>query len=329
MKYVELKASLKTQIQRAYLISGDDRFLCYDALKKIEDALGITIKDMNTVTLSGEQVSAKDIVDSANMYPFGDMFRLVVVKNFAPTKNKTEYEIIQKYVSSPLDSTVLVFFNPDNAEFYKNMKNLMVVDCSKIDAKTISAFVKNFLAKNEISSSEETIDKLIMYCSSDMARITNELEKLSAYVAKTKVLTTEIVEKFVVWDKEFQVFQLSEFIAKGDAKNAIDLVDSFSLKPGSAFTILSPLYSNYRRALFVSINSTKTSAELATMLGIKEFAVKMLKNQVACFSPKQLKQIVDMIADYDRKIKVGEMKENIAIKTIVFNILNIRGQNEK
>jgi len=57
--------------------------------------------------------------------------------------------------------------------------------------------------------------------------------------------------------------------------------------------------------------------------------VKMLKNQVACFSPKQLKQIVDMIADYDRKIKVGEMKENIAIKTIVFNILNIRGQNEK
>jgi len=329
MKYVELKASLKTQIQRAYLISGDDRFLCYDALKKIEDALGITIKDMNTVTLSGEQVSAKDIVDSANMYPFGDMFRLVVVKNFAPTKNKAEYDIIQKYVSEPLDSTVLVFFNPDNAEFYKNMKNLTTVDCSKIDAKTISAFVKNFLAKNEISSSEETIDKLIMYCSSDMARITNELEKLSAYVAKTKVLTTDIVEKFVVWDKEFQVFQLAEFIAKKDAKNAIDLVDSFSLKPGSAFTILSPLYSNYRRALFVSINSTKTSAELATMLGIKEFAVKMLKNQVACFSPKQLKQIVDMIADYDRKIKVGEMKENIAIKTIVFNILNIRGQNEK
>ena len=329
MKYVELKASLKTQIQRAYLISGDDRFLCYDALKKIEDALGITIKDMNTVTLSGEQVSAKDIVDSANMYPFGDLFRLVVVKNFAPAKNKAEYDTIQKYVSEPLDSTVLVFFNPDNAEFYKNMKNLTVVDCSKIDAKTISAFVKNFLAKNEISSSEETIDKLIMYCSSDMARITNELEKLSAYVAKTKVLTTDIVEKFVVWDKEFQVFQLAEFIAKKDAKNAIDLVDSFSLKPGSAFTILSPLYSNYRRALFVSINSTKTSAELATMLGIKEFAVKMLKNQVACFSPKQLKQIVDMIADYDRKIKVGEMKENIAIKTIVFNILNIRGQNEK
>ena len=238
-------------------------------------------------------------------------------------------DFIDVIIISYLVYTVLVFFNPDSAEFFKGMKDITPVDCSKIDAKTISAFVKNFLAKNEISSTEETIEKLIMYCSSDMARITNELEKLSAYVAKTKTLTTQVVEEFVVQDKEYQIFQLAEFIAKKDAKNAIDLVDSFMVKPGSAFTILSPLYNNYRRALFVSINSTKTPTELALLLGIKEFAVKMLKNQVACFSPKQLKQIVDMIADYDRKIKVGEMKENIAIKTIVFNILNIRGQNDK
>lgn len=162
MKYVELKASLKSKIEKTYLISGDDRYLCYDALKKIEDSLSITIKDMNSVTLSGEQVSAKDIVESANSYPFGDMYRLVVVKNFAPTKNKAEFEVIQKYVSKPLDSTVLVFFNPDTAEFFKGMKDITPIDCAKIDAKTISAFVKNFLAKNEISSSEETIDKLII-----------------------------------------------------------------------------------------------------------------------------------------------------------------------
>jgi DNA polymerase III delta subunit len=52
----------------------------------------------------------------------------------------------------------------------------------------------------------------------------------------------------------------------------------------------------------------------------------MLKNQIAVFSAKQLKIIVDMIADYDRKIKFGEMKESVAIKTIVFNILNLRGK---
>ena len=329
MKYIELKAQLKTKIEKTYLITGDDRYLCYDALKKIEDALQITIKDMNMVTISGEQTTAKDIVDSANMYPFGDVYRMVVVKNFAPNKNQSEQDIIKAYAKQPLDSTVLVFFNPDSAEFFKGIKEIETIDCSKIDVKTISIYVKNTLAKNSIQSSEAAIEKLITFCGNDMARITNELEKLVAYVADTKILTEETVEGFVVQDKEYQVFQLAEFIAKQDAKNAIDLVDSFMVKQGSAFTVLSPLFNNYRRALFVSVNKDKTPAELATLLGVKEFAVKMLKNQVASFSAKQLKQIVDMIADYDRKIKVGEMKENIAIKTLVFNILNIRGQNDK
>lgn len=325
MKYIELKASLKNKIENAYLISGDDRYLCYDALKKIEDSLSITLKDMNSVTISGEKVTAKDIVDSANMYPFGDEYRLVVVKDFAPLKNKDEYKIIENYLKTPLPSTVIVFFNPDSAEFFKGMSKLTAIDCSKIEPKVISAFVKNKLAKNKIQATEDSIENLILFCDSDMTRITNELEKLIAYVAETKVLTTEIVKSFVVQDKEYQIYELAEFIAKGESQKAIDLVDSFMVKPGSAFVILSPLFNNYRRALFVSINKDKPSAELASLLGVKEFAIKMLKNQVSKFSPKELKQIVDMIAEYDKKIKLGEIKENVAIKTIVINILNIRG----
>ena len=326
MKYIELKSSLKQGLKNAYLIFGDDRYLCYDALKKIENALNLTIVDMNSVTISGESTSAKDIVDSANLYPFGDAFRLVVVKNFNPSKDKQAFTVIQDYLNKPLSSTVLVFFSPDGADFFKNMKNIESVDCSKIDAKTISAFVKNYLAKQQIESNEDVIDKLILYCNFDMARITSELEKLSAYVLDTKVLTSEIVEKNVTQDREFQVFQLAEFIAKGDADSANKLIDSIMIKAGMGFTILSPLYNNYRRALFVAVNKDKSLAELANMLGVKEFAIKMVKNQVTVFGAKQLKNIVDMIADYDRKIKVGEMKENIAIKTIVFNILNLRGK---
>ncbi len=325
MKYIELKASLKSKVENAYLIFGDDRYLCYDALKKIEDSLSITIKDMNSVVISGDKVTAKDIVDSANIYPFGDEYRLVIVKDFAPVKNKEEYKILETYLKTPLASTIIVFFNPDTHEFYKGMSNLTQIDCSKIEPKVISAFVKNSLAKNEIQASEEAIENLILFCDSDMTRITNELEKLIAYVADTKTLTADIVKEFVVQDKEYQIFELAEFIAKGESKKAIDLVDSFMVKPGSAFVILSPLFNNYRRALFVSINKDKTPAELASMLGVKEFAIKMLKNQVAKFSPKELKRIVDMIAEYDKKIKIGEIKENVAIKTIVINILNIRG----
>lgn len=327
MKYVELKAKLKDKIDNAYLISGEDRFLCFDALQKIEDALGLTIKDMNSVTISGESVSAKDIVDSANIYPFGDAFRLIVVKGFSPTKNKDEQGIIKKYLESPMPSTVLVFFNPDGAEIFKGMSHITPVDCGKLEPKWVIAYIKNHLAKNDISASEDAVETLALFSLYDMTKVTSELEKLSAYVIDTKVLTKDIVEKFVVQEREFQVYELAEFLAKGDAENAFKLIDSFELKPGSAFVVISPLYNNYRRALFVSINTNKSVTELASLLGVKEFAIKMLSNQVKAFSPKKLKKIVDLIAKYDKKIKVGEIKENVAIKLIATSILNIRGKN--
>jgi DNA polymerase III delta subunit len=54
----------------------------------------------------------------------------------------------------------------------------------------------------------------------------------------------------------------------------------------------------------------------------------MLSNQVKIFSSKKLKEIVDMIAKYEKNIKNGKIKENIAIRAIVFNILEIRGRND-
>lgn len=328
MKYTELKAKLKEKIENCYLIFGEDRFLCFDALKKIEEAAGIAIKDMNSDVISGEKITAKDIVASANLYPFGDQYRLVLVKNYNPSKNKEEANVLSNYLKTPLSSTILVFFNPDGCDFLKSISNITLVDCNKIDIKFIAAYAKNFLAKQEIEGSDEAIEKLVMFCGGDMSRVNSELEKLSSYVGETKKLTAQVVEEFVVQDKEFQVFQLAEFLAKGDAKNAINLVDSFSYKAGAAFSIIAPLYNNYRRALFVALSKDKSSAELASLLGVKEFAIRSLQNQIRVFSPKKLKKIVSMITEFDRKIKIGEMKENIAIKTLVFNILNIRGQND-
>lgn len=328
MKYTDLKAKLKQKLENCYLIFGEDRFLCFDALKKIEDAAAISITEMNQDIILGDKANMKDILSSCNLYPFGDTYRLVIVKNYVFSKSKDEQKQLSDYLSQPLSSTILVFFNPGEGENLKNIPNLTLIDCNKIDAKLIEAYAKNFLAKNQIDGSDEAVSKLVMFCGFDMSRLTNELEKLSAFLSDDKKLTVDVVEKYVSQDKEFQVFQLAEFLAKGDAKNATDLVDSFSYKPGSAFSIIAPLHSNYRRALFVSLNKDKSQTELANILGVKEYAIRLMQNQIRVFSPKKLKKIVSMIADYDRKIKIGEMKENVAIKLLVFNILNIRGQND-
>ena len=320
MKFIELKKSLNN-LQNVYLISGEDRFLCYSALEQIIAACNLTISEMNLVNM--ENVSADDVVASASIYPFADNFRVVVVKEFVGKPNQeTQLKTLQTYLDNPMQTTILVFFSLNDDGFFKNLKNkLCHVDCSKLDGTTINNYITKTFDKHSLEYTASAVNLLALYCSYDMQRITSEVEKLISFSAGKSKITDDVIADLVVQDKEYQIFELAELISKNNAEKALDLVDTLGRKNG--FSILSPLYNNYRRALYVSITPLADAA-LATKLGIKEFAVKMLKNQIKVFSPKKLKQIVDLLGDVDANIKKGKLKEDVAVKTAVLEILKIR-----
>ena len=87
MKFIELKKDLENKIRPAYLISGNDRFLCYSALDTIKKALNISFVEMNEVIMSGDVVTKEEIAESASVFPFADAYRLVQVNEF---KGKTK-----------------------------------------------------------------------------------------------------------------------------------------------------------------------------------------------------------------------------------------------
>ena len=330
MKFVELKKRLAEKIDNVYLISGSDRFLCFKALEMIEKALNITIKDMNSVVIQGESANVKDIIDSASVFPFGDPYRLVIVKNFNPksgagSKKNSNEEIISQYLASPNENAVIVFFNADGDDFFKNLKSRLVhVDCEKLDMPSILKLVINDAGKQQVSISEGAAKLLALFCNSDMTRITSELAKLISFAQNKKEITEKDVRDLVVEDKEYQIFELSEFISQGKKQEALNMIQVLSLTGKSGFSILTPLYNNYRRVLFTAINSDKRDSEIAEALGVKEYAIKMCKNQAKLFTPKKLKKIVDMLATADKNIKNGTIKEDIAVKTIIVQIIKMR-----
>ena len=104
----------------------------------------------------------------------------------------------------------------------------------------------------------------------------------------------------------------------------MNMIQALSITGKSGFSILTPLYNNYRRVLFTAINSGMRDADIASMLGVKEYAIKMCRNQARVFTPKKLKKIVDMLANADRNIKNGTIKEEITVKTIIIAIMKLR-----
>lgn len=324
MKFIELKKELENKVCPAYLISGNDRFLCYSALDLIKKAANISLSDLNEVVIAGENCTLDDIVKSASVFPFVDAYRLVQVNNFS-AKVKEKNNVLSEYLKNPLESTILVFFNLEANDAIKPfMDKIVHIDCDKLDVNTIARVVKTKAKQSGTEIEDQAIEKLILYCNNDMARITSELEKLICYASDKQIREQDVMD-LVEQDKEYQVFELSEFIAKGNKEKALDLVYTICSDSRGTFSLLTPLYNSYKRALYVAVNKDKTDSELASLLGIKEYAVKMSKNQAKSYNPKKLKQIVDMLYEADRNIKMGKINDQIAIKTVVLNILKIRG----
>ena len=325
MKFVELNNLLAKKIMPAYLITGNDRYLCFDALDKIKKTINLSMPELNEDIL-GDNASQEDIVQSASVFPFVDSVRLVQVNGFSSkNKSKNKNDKLLIYLKDPSPQSVIIFFCPDGAEALKPyLSFITAIDCDKLEPESISLLVKQKLTQENASIEASALSNLIMFCNNDMTRIMGELTKLISF-ANGKEISNEMVKEFVVQDKEYQIFELAEFIAKGDKQKSLDLVYTLSVAGMGGFSLLGPLYNNYRRALYVAINKDKTDAEIAELLGVKEYAVKMVKNQVRVFTPKKLKEIVDMLYNFDRDIKQGRIKEEIAIKTAVLNILKIRG----
>lgn len=327
MKFTDLKKDLEKNIRPAYLISGQDRYLCYSALDLIKKALNISLIDLNQVTLSGESVSKEDIARAVSVYPFVDQYRLVQVNGFNnKVKSKSGNDELLDYLKNPIENSVLVFFNLEGTEALKPYESLLTkVDCDKLDDSVIANVIKSRLNKESVQIESKAIEKLILFCNNDMARISSELEKLTSYTNK-ETITEKAVEALVVQDKEYQIFELSEFLCKGQAEQAMQMIYQLTSNSKSGFALIAPLYNNFKRALFVAINKDKTEEQLAVCLGVKPYAVKMSKNYVKYFTPKKLKKIVDLLYEADRNTKMGKIKEEVAIKTVALNILKIRGE---
>lgn len=327
MKFTELKKDLEKNIRPAYLISGVDRYLCYSALDLIKKALNISLVDMNQVIMSGESVSKEEIARAVSVYPFVDNYRLVQVNGFNnKTKSKSVKDELLEYLKKPIENSVLVFFNLESTEALKPYESLLTkVDCDKLDDSVIANIIKSRLTKQNVQIESKAIEKLILFCNNDMARISGELEKLISYCNNTTI-TESAVTNLVVQDKEYQIFELAEFLCKGQADSAMQMIYQLTGNNKSGFALIAPLYNNFKRALFVAINKDRTDEQLASSLGVKPFAIKMSKNYIKYFTPKKLKKIVDMLYEADRNTKMGKIKEEVAIKTVALNILKIRGQ---
>ncbi len=319
MKFQDLKHELNNNLDSVYIINGKDGFLRQKAQDMIETKAVSNLKDINITRYNDDNYNLDAILRDLEAIPMMADNRVVVLKDLA-LRSVVDADFIKKILENNIHHSILLISDGIGATWYKNLtKFATIVDCSPLDDVILQKIALKSFQDNQVVIDASALSMLVQYCSGDLMRINNEINKLSNYVGKNGMVTTAIIADQVHKDLDYNIFELSNAVSKKDAKTALNIVRQLLIQKESPQVLLMMLTANFRR-MFFAVISKESNADIAKKLGVKEYAIKVAKDMGRRFSPVKLKNIIDFGGELDYKIKSGEMSAENALYYFITNI---------
>ena len=319
MRFDELKAALKLNVDFAYFVVGKDFFLRSSAEKMITKKCINSFLELNLSKFNDENYSLNSFLDALMLAPFGADKRVVVLSEVGLSTHD------QKKILEALklkNNMVCIIFKYEEmpASLNKIKDECTIVDCSPLENDVLRAIIVNKFAKSGIKIEANAVQTLIDYTNGDMTFIDQEMKKLIAYAKDTKVVNEADVIELVHKNIEYSVFELSNAVAEKNREKAIALLDFMLKSKESPQNLLGMILANFRRIFYASV-SKESASTLASALGVKEYAIKIAKRMALKFTPKKLKKILDIGGQIDFDVKNSKMDDKNAIYYFISNIL--------
>lgn len=310
-----LKKRLNDGIARVYIVEGDDYYLYDKAFSMIKNACRITLDDFNINVFDDESFNLNKFFNATEMLPVIDQKRLVVLKGCKINEGEKK-ALAEMLMHIPKTTTVLILDYNNNFEYLK--KDFVLVDANRMDEQTVRKLVVAYLAKQDRQISPEALIGLIEACNGYLTRTFSELNKLMYYQPQNPLITKNMVDELVTKDIEFSIFELTEALSKKQGDRALQILKRMEKDQG-VFTLIA---NQFRRLFYASI-SDLSNAELAKLLGVKEYAITKARQLAKGFSKAQLNKICGMLEEFDYAVKSGAILQQNALYLLVFNIIYV------
>lgn len=321
MRFDELKGSLKSKIEFCYFIVGKDAFLKDSAVSMITKRSVSNFLELNVSKFNDENYSLNSFLDSLFLMPFGEQKRVVILENINLSLQDSR-KITEALKAENQFLCVIFKFDEIPQNLKKLSENSCVVDCLSLDFDVLKVLIQNKFQKNNIKIEPNALKTLIEYCNLDMTFLEQETKKLIAFAYNTHQIKEIDVINLVHKNIEYTVFELSNAVADKDGEKALKLVDLMLENKESPQNLLMMILSNFRRIFYASI-SKENNKTIAECLGVKEYSIKIAKQLALKFTPKKLKQILDLGGQIDYEIKSSKMEDKNGLYFFVTNILLI------
>ena len=316
MKFSQLKKHLSAGGEDTlYYLEGDDAYFHKKAIEMINRKFVTALPELNSAVISARDIN--EIRDSCSVLPFMSERRTVLLREWYPT----EAELLQldKWGQNPACVMVVSNLLPWPS-LRKYSQGHTFVDCGRESDLTLAGWIAQLFAAEGKEVDRDAALMLAQYCSCDMVRIDNEIQKLKHLSGR---VTARGIEENVSKDVEYQAYMLAAAVAEGRG-NPYRILREYTLKGDARLytRLLASLYSNFRR-MFYAKGSGKGEEELGRLLGVKPYAVKASAKTARKFKKAALKKALKLLSATEYRIKSGSMGSEPALYFAIASLMRI------
>jgi len=284
-----------------YLLYGLNDFIKKEEINIITKKYKI---DSNSISYFNEENTVNNIIDDLKTFPlFGD-YKLVIINNYLNNINKTDEELINKYINNSSKFTILVFDESVEKidlkkKILKNIENK--IECNKFN---INKFVKEQLDGYQVRDS--LINKIISRVGQEQANIQNELNKLKLYKINDKVINEEDLN-ILVKVVDDNIFNFIDSIINDKKEKMYEEYELLMNKNTEIISLISILSNQIRIMYQTSVLSHegKNPDMIADILEIHPYRVKLALEKSFNYSENKMIDLLYKLSILDMNIKIG------------------------
>ncbi len=338
MNYKELFTALKNgKIEKCYLFEGEEEFTKASALKRLKELVaGGDFAQMNITRLYDP--APDELIAAAETLPFMSDKRFIEVrqcsllssdktKEYDPDKAIEKY---QEYFLNLPDTACIVFYVRGKAEKRKKMYNLLskracVVSFDTLNDQELTQWIAQQLNKTGKKISFPCCQQLWFSAGRDLTFLSNELEKLSAYLGERTEVTAADIDAVCVKSTEYKVFDLADTLLSGKGPRALQMLDGLLREGNDRLMMLSLLGRQCRQLYYIAVmtEAGKKQNEMAAELGLNSYILPKLFPLARRYSSGQLKKAARLCTETEYLVKSGQMMDAGALEKVMLEIMSL------
>lgn len=288
----ELLKTLATgqTLSNVYVILGQADYFQRRLKRGFKQQVPAEEQTMNFASYDMETVPLAVALDDAMAAPFFGERRVVCIDNpqfltGETKKQKVEHDIdsLQKYLESPMPSTVLVFFAPyDKLDARKKVtkqlkKVATIVEINQFSERDVRQFVTDQLKQDGYTLEPAALNDLIQRTDADLTLIMSELPKLELYTLPEKTITQAAISGLVTQTLTQNVFDLVNRVLAKNTAGAVTLYRELLQAKEEPLKINAILQGQFRLLIQTKVLAKQgySQGKLASILKVHPYRIKL------------------------------------------------------